>query len=173
VNRHGRRHLLDPLMLLAALVAVAAILLLVYGVWGWGVSLLLAAALVLVAHADLGRREEKLTFAAVRARVALLGRIMAVRSRGGMALFAARREFAELEAERARLFRDLGQALFEEDEVGMKSARQALEAVMQRIGEKEAEIAALVRETEERVQRVQAEAEADAANESGGDGGAA
>ena len=159
-----RRHL-DPLLVLATLVAAAAILLLVYGVWGWGVSLLLAAALVLVGRADLGRKGERLTLETARTRAALLGRVLAVRSRGEMALFRARRERAELEAEQTRLYRDLGEAVFEADETGEKAARQALAAVLARLGEKQTELVAVARETEERVQRVQAEAEAEEKSE--------
>lgn len=164
-----RRSVLDPLLLLTAILAIAVVLLLVYGVWGWGVSLLLASALVLVARAEIGRGGGKLTLAGVRSRAALLGRVMAVRSRGELEVFRARREFAELEAERGRLFRDLGQATYEEDAQGAEAARQALEAVILQLAEKDAAIAELVRATKDRVRRVQAEAETEAAREPGDD----
>lgn len=170
MHRLRLRRPLDPLLLLSVLACAAAVFLLVYGKWGWGVSLLLVSALVLLLRADLGQAEEKLTVAGVSSRLALLGRVMALRSRGELALFAARREFAELEAERARLFRELGQAVFEEDESGTKAARQALGAVIQRLGEKETEITALVRATAERIQHAQGEAGA-VAKENGRDDG--
>jgi hypothetical protein len=80
---------------------------------------------------------------------------VAVRGRGQVEVFRARRELAELEAERARLFLDLGRAVYEDDETGRTAARTALDGVVERIRVKEAEIAILMRETEERVRRVQ------------------
>ena len=155
----------DPLRLLVLLVGMGAVILLVYRVWGWGVALLLAAALLLVARADLGRGDPALS--ALKARAAVLWRVLAARSRGQMEIFRERREYAELEAERARLFGDLGEAVYTGDDAGEKAARQALEAVIRRLAEKEAEVEALVHETEARVRRAQGSGEDDGGSPGG------
>jgi hypothetical protein len=151
----GRRKARDPLLLLTLAGVAGAVLLFVYGLWGWGVALLLAAVLLLVARAEIGRRGEALTLAAVKARAAVVGRVLAVRSRGQMGIFRARREYADLEAERSRLFRDLGEAVYGGDDAAEKAARQALESVVRALGEKESEIEKLIAETEARVKRAQ------------------
>jgi hypothetical protein len=81
---------------------------------------------------------------------------MALRSRAQMEIFRARRELADLEAQRTRLFRDLGQAVWAGDDAGTTAARAGVDGITARIAEKESEIDTLIRETEERVQRVQA-----------------
>ena len=150
-----RRRLPDPLLPLALGVSGGAVILFGYGVWSWGVALLLAAALLLVVRAEIGRRGEGLTLAAVQKRAAAVGRVLAVRSRGQMRIFRARREYADLEAERSRLFRELGEAVYGGDEAAEKAARQALESVVRALGEKEVEIEKLVAETEARVKQAQ------------------
>ena len=79
-----------------------------------------------------------------------------MRSREQIDLFRARRELADLEAERDRLFRDLGAAAYGADERGVEAARTAVEPLLARIAAKEAEIETLRREAETRVARAQA-----------------
>jgi hypothetical protein len=71
-------------------------------------------------------------------------------------VFRARRELAELHIEKDRIFRLLGEAVYSEDEEGRKAARTAVDAVVGRIRDKEAEIESLIREREVLIQRVQA-----------------
>jgi hypothetical protein len=71
-------------------------------------------------------------------------------------LFRARRELADLEAERARLFHELGAATYAGDDGAADAARAALDAVSERLQLKEDEIETLRRETEERLERAQA-----------------
>jgi hypothetical protein len=149
---------LDPFVLLAVLVALGGIALLAGRVWAWGVAVLLVAALVLLARRKLGRPHGRRALLDARLRAQAVGEALAVRSRGQVELFRARRDLAELDVERNRRLRDLGQAVFDDDETGMKGARAAVEAVVDRIREKEAEIQALIRSTEERVRRAHAAA---------------
>lgn len=142
----------DPLVLLAALLAIGAIILLASGTWAWGVVVLLVAVILLLVW----RRNGLPSLQLVRERAQAVGETVALRSRGQIEVFRARRELAELAAERGGLFRELGRAVFENDETGTTEARSALEAVAERIREKEAEIETLIRQTEERVQRAQA-----------------
>jgi hypothetical protein len=69
---------------------------------------------------------------------------IAARSRGQIELFRARRERAELEAEKTRALQAFGGAVFYEDEEGTKTARAAVQAVVDRIDANEAEIQALI-----------------------------
>lgn len=155
----GRRRLrlpgglpaLGPLTVAAVALAVGAVILLAGGVWAWGVVALLGAAVLVLlpGRVDRGRVND------LRYRAGAVRESLAVRGRGQVEVFRARRELAELEADRARLYAELGRAVWEEDEPGTKAARTALEAVVECTKEKEAEIDTLIRDTEERVRRVQ------------------
>lgn len=140
-----------PRTLTAAALALGGIVLLAAGVWAWGVAALLAAAVLVLVRGRVGRR----TVDDMRLRAGTMRESVTVRSRGQVEVFRARRELAELEAERGRLFHELGRAVYEEDETGREAARTAVAAVVERIETKETEIATLIRETEERVRRVQ------------------
>ena len=153
------RRPLDLLLPLALGVSGGAVILFAYGIWGWGVALLLAAALLLGVRAEIRRLGARVTLETVQKRAAAVGRVLAVRSRGQMEIFRARREYADLEAERSRLFRDLGEAVYGGDEAAEKAARQALESVVRALAEKEGEIAKLIEETEARVKLAQEPAE--------------
>lgn len=121
------------------------------GLWEWGVAALLVTAVLVLLPVGIDRRRMK----RVQDRAGAIRESLAVRGRGQVEVFRARRELAELEAERGRLYGDLGRAVYEEDEAGTKAARTALGAVVERVDAKEAEIETLIRETEERVRRVQ------------------
>lgn len=121
----------------------------------FGLGMLTAGALF-VALRGLDRRAVRHVASDFRYRAAATREAMAVRSRGQLEVFRARRELAELEADRNRLYRDLGRAVYEGDETGTRAARNALDGVVERIRGKEAEIDSLIRSTEERVQHVQA-----------------
>ncbi len=140
-----------PFTIAAIALAAGGIVLFAGGVWAWGVVALLGAAVLLLLPGRVERRHVN----DVRLRVGAMSESLAVRSRGQVEVFRARRELAELEADRGRLFVELGRSVYEEDEVGTKSARTALAAVVERIQAKEAEIQTLIRETEERVRRAQ------------------
>ena len=146
----------DPLMVVVVLVAVGAIFLLAGGVWAWGLVALLAAGILFLSQREAERRAARYALAGFRERILATRAALAARSRGHLEIFRARRERAELEAERHRTLHDLGQAVFDGDKAGTKSARSAVEAVVERIREKEAQIEALIRQTDERVQRAQA-----------------
>jgi hypothetical protein len=139
---------LRPLSVAVVALAVGGIVLLAAGLWPWGlVALLGAAVLVLL--------PSRVDAVGLRARAVAARDSVAVRGRGQVEVFRARRELADLEAERARLFLELGQAVYGDDEAGSTAARAALDGVVERVRAKEAEIATLMRETEEHVRRVQ------------------
>ena len=152
----GRRFL-DPAVLLAFLLVVGAVFLALGGEWAWAAVAALGAAVVALARARLADGRGHWALAHVRARAAATREAMAARSREQLALFRARRELADLEAERMRLYRDLGYAVYVEDRSGIEGVKGALEAVADRISGKEAEIEALREETERRIGQAQVE----------------
>lgn len=145
-----------PLPIIVVLLAAGAIALLVGGEWAWGLVVLLAAGVVLLSYREAERRAARYALAGFRARFLAGREAWSARSRGQLEIFRARRELAELGAERARGLHQLGYAVFEGDKEGTKSAKAAVAALVERIQEKEAEIETLIRHTEERVQRAQA-----------------
>ena len=146
------------MLVLVGLAGVGGIILLAAGVWAWGVVALLAA-IVLVLLGMVDRSDAARMFADFRGRFAVTRESVALRSRGQMGVFRARRELAELLTEKDRGLRELGEAVYSGDEKGMKTARTAVDAVVVHIRHKEAEIETLIRETEALIQRVQAPAQ--------------
>ena len=146
----------DPFVLIAILLALGGVGLALGGEWVWGLVAALAGAVVFVTRDDLNRRRAAWAFGDLRVRAAATREAMAARSREQIDLFRARRELAELEGERDRLFRDLGAATYASDDVGARAARTALDGLVERITAKEAEIETYRREAEARVARAQA-----------------
>ena len=159
VERPARGHWSpDVARVVALLLSIGALVLAVAGEWGWAAAVFLLAAVAVLLRARLPRGAGGLPLLThARARAAVTREAMAARSREQVELFRARREFAELEAERSRLYRDLGYAVYEGDEAGIAGARAAIDAVGDRIAGKEREIDAMRIATEERIQRVQGE----------------
>jgi hypothetical protein len=153
---YRRRWLPEAFHIVVALVAVGGIILLAGGAWAWGLVVLLLAALLFLSQREAERRAAQRAWGNFRARFSATREAVAARSRGQLDLFRARRDRAELEAERTRGFQRLGQAVYYDDDAGTKGARDELDGVAQRITEKEAEIDTMLREMEERVQRAQA-----------------
>jgi zinc ribbon protein len=154
--RARRRWPPDPVMVVVVLVAIGAIILLAGGVWAWGLVALLGAGMLYLSQREAERRAAKYALAGVRERFLAMRSAFAARSRGQVELFRARRERAELEAERSRSLHQLGHAVFYGDKAGTKSAKVSVQTVVDHIQEKEAEIEALIRKTDERVQHAQA-----------------
>jgi hypothetical protein len=144
-----------PVLIIAALVWIGSIVLLVAGVWAWGVVAFLAAAVLFLTQREAERRAAKHALLGVRERFFATRASVAARSRGQLDLFRARRERAELEAEKGRALHGLGHAVFYGDKAGTKSARAEIQAVVDRIAEKEAEIETLIRQIDARVRRAQ------------------
>jgi zinc-ribbon domain len=146
----------DPLLLLVALILAGGILLFVGGKWAWGLVVLLLGALVFLSQREVERRAAGATLAALRARFSAHREVFTARSRGQFDVFCARRELSDLEAERIRLYTDLGRAVFDEDETGIEAGKNAVGDVAERIRKKEAEIETLIEQTDARVRRLQA-----------------
>jgi hypothetical protein len=142
-------------LVIAVLVLIGSIVLLAGGVWAWGLVAFLAAGILFLTQREAERRAAKYALLGFR-RFFATRASLAARSRGQLELFRARRERAELEAERSRGLHRLGHAVFYGDKGGTKSAKADVEAIVERISKKEAEIDTLIRQTGERVQRAQA-----------------
>jgi zinc-ribbon domain len=144
-----------PVMIVAVLVWIGAIILLVSGFWAWGVVAFLAGGVLILSQREAERRAARYALVDFRERVVATRAAVAARSRGHLEIFRARRELAELGAERNRGLHRLGAAVFAGDKAGTKTAKADVQAVVDRIQEKEAEIQALIRQIDERVNRAQ------------------
>jgi uncharacterized protein (DUF983 family) len=147
---------LTPAVVAASLLAALSAALLVSGAWAWSLVALLGALVVLLAAGPL--RDGRGILAELRMRASVTGESVAARSRGHVELFRARRELADLEGERGRRLLELGRAVYDGDEAGTRAAREAVDATVQAIREKEAEIDTQRKEIDERVERAQAQA---------------
>jgi outer membrane biosynthesis protein TonB len=145
----------DPLLVIAAALVAGGVVLLVAGEWAWGVVALLAAGLVFLSQREAERRAARYALAGFGARIGAVRNVFAARSRGQLDLFRARRERAELEAARTRALQQLGHAVYYKDKKGTESAKTAVAEVVAQIEAKEAEIATLIKNVHERVQRAQ------------------
>jgi hypothetical protein len=146
----------DPFLVIAGALVAGGIILLVAGVWAWGVVALLGAAVVFLATRADERRTAKYALAGLAARVSARRDALSARSRGQIELFRARRERAELEGEKTRALQRLGHAAFYEEGEAVDQARQGVQEVVDRIAAKEREIGALIERTEEQVLHAQA-----------------
>jgi hypothetical protein len=154
--RPRRRWPPDPFMVIVLLVAIGAVILLAGGLWAWGLVALFGAGILFLSQREAERQAARYALAGFRERLAATQAALAARSRGKLVLSRARRERAELEGERGRALHQLGHAVFYGDKRGTKTAKEAVQAVVDRIEAKETEIEALIRQTDERVQRAQA-----------------
>ena len=146
----ARTRLRDPASLAALVLVAAGLALAAAGEPALGLLAFVGAAGVVAARLARSRGQSRPGFGELRARAA-------ARSREQMELFRARRERADLEAERSRLFRDLGAAVYGGHESGMERARAALDAVAERLAAKEAEIDVMTQATQEPVERTRFE----------------
>jgi hypothetical protein len=145
-----------PVMVIAVVVWIGSIVLLAGGVWAWGVVAFLAAGILFLTQREAERRAAKFALLGMRERFFATRASMAARSRGHLELFRARRGRAELEAEKGRALHRLGHAVFYDDKGGTKSAKADVQAVVDQISEKEAEIETLIRQIDARIQYAQA-----------------
>jgi zinc-ribbon domain len=148
IREPARRWPPHPVLVIAVAVWIGSIVLLVAGVWAWGVVAFLAAGILFLTQREAERRAAKFALLGARERVSA--------TRAALELFRARRERAELEAERGRALHKLGHAVFYGDKAGTKTAKAEVQAVVDRISEKETEIETLIDQIDARVQKAQA-----------------
>jgi hypothetical protein len=137
-----------------------AILLLATAHWLPGALTVAAAVLLLGAFAEVARR--KPSGAVARASVSALGRLraragyavdaLATRSRAGRELARVRRELVDLDGERERTLRALGETVYLDDKKGTKRLRAEVAELDERIERKEAEMATIAAEAHERIE---------------------
>ena len=152
-RRHWPPH---PVMVIAIAIWIGSIVLLAAGVWAWGVVAFLAAGILVLTQREAERRAAKHALLGFRERFFATRDSIAARSRGHLKLFRARRERAELDAERGRALHNLGHAVFYGDKAETKFAKEEVQAVVDKISEKEAEIETLSSQIDARIQRAQA-----------------
>jgi zinc ribbon protein len=138
-----------------------AIVLLIAGEWLPALLSLAAALLLFAAFAEVARRKpggavvraSAGALGAVRARAGFAVDSIATRSRAGREIARARRELLELGWARERLIRDLGEAVYSDDEKGTKRFRGELAELDTRVERKEGEMATIAAEAQERLLR--------------------
>ena len=144
------------LVLAPVLAAAAAVGLFTVGLWVWGLLALFLGVLLLLVPLGVLRRGAQRAPGRLGTRLSVHRDVLAARSRGQLELFRVRRELAELEAQRARGYQNLGRAVFERDEAVGETARSDLDELVRRIRAKEAEIRARAEEIDKQVRRAQA-----------------
>jgi hypothetical protein len=140
-------------LLAGILVTAVGVVLLGAQVWLWAVLALVLGLTIVALRLEAGRRAA----GGALARVVAQRRIVGARSRGQLELFRLRRELAELQGELGRSYQELGRATHVGDEAAAARATAQADEVAARIGAKETEIGALLREMEQRVRQAQAE----------------
>jgi hypothetical protein len=140
---------------------VASAFLLVTARWLAGGLALAATVLLFAAFVEVARR--KPDGAVARASVGAFGRVraragytvdaLAARSRARRDLMRLRRELLELDGDRERALRELGEAVYEGDRKGTKRLRAELAELDARSERKEAEMTTLAAETREQLER--------------------
>ena len=163
-ERHARR---DPLLLAAGLVAILGVIVVAAWSAAWGIALLFAAAGLYLLRGEIERRTGRSGVEGLHAHAETMRRTVAVRSKGQMGLFRARRELADLEAERGALLRELGEATYGRDEGRADGVRARIDELVDRIRVKQDEIEGLARDTEEHVTRIRSEGRSDPGNPPG------
>jgi type IV secretory pathway TrbD component len=156
-----------PMLVLALGVAALAVgvLLLVSGHWLAGLLSLGASVLLLAAFAEVARRKPDSrvvrasagVLGAARARAGVAVDVVAIRSRVSRELVRARAELLRLSGERRERFRELGEAVYADDEEGTKRLRAELTRLDEEIEAKEAEMQRIAAEAHDRLERVRLE----------------
>jgi type IV secretory pathway TrbD component len=141
--------------------AAVAVLLLVAERWLAGGLTLAAAVLLLAAFAEVARRKPSGPVARasagalgrVRARADYLVDAYATRSRARRELARVRRELVDLNEERERVLRRLGEAVYRGDRKGTKRLGDDLGELDAKVERKESEMATIATEARERLER--------------------
>jgi hypothetical protein len=148
----------DLLLAVALVLTAAGALLVGLGIWVWGTLALLLAGAVFFVRWEAGRLAARPAVTGAWSRLSAQRARLRARSRGQLELFRARRELAELNAERSRGYHELGRVTHAGDTSAADAARALLDDVAARIEAKEIEIADLVRKIDERVRTVAGQA---------------
>ena len=135
--------------------AVVGVVVLAAGATAWGIVILAVAAALYLFRVEVRRRTGRTDVDALRTQADVTRRAWGVRSRGELAVFRARRDRGELEAERARLMQALGEAAYRDDDAAVAAGKERVDDVLARLAAKEAEIEALLEETKDNVRRVE------------------
>lgn len=126
----GVRFRITPALVSAMALAAVSAALFVAGLWAWGLVALLGALVVLLVASPLGGGSARTLIAEARTRASVTSEAVAARSRGHVELFRARRELADLEAERGRRLLELGCAVYDGDERVERAQSQARPTVV-------------------------------------------
>ncbi len=149
----------DPLLVAMIVGAVVGVAVVAAGATAVGIVILAVAAGLYLLRLEVQRRTGRTDVEGLRRHADVTRRAWGVRSRGQLAVFRARGELADLEAERARLIEQLGEATYRDDATAVAEGKRRIDDVLTRIAAKETEIEALLQETQANVRRVEAGAD--------------
>jgi hypothetical protein len=135
---------------LAVVSLAAAVVLFATDLWPFGLILLGVAVLLGVIYLEGARRRPG---GALRARAGVVADSLATRGRATGRLLTLRRELQRLAATRTRLLVELGDAVYRGDDQAIEIAREQVKQLDRLVAEREAEIAAVVVQANERIQQ--------------------
>lgn len=149
------------LLVLAGAVVAGAIVLLVLGHWPYALIAFGLGVLLLLLFFEGARRRPERGVArsttnaldGFRARAGVAADSLATRGRAARRLLALRRELQRFSVLRARLLFELGEAVYGGDDQGTERAREQLRELDQLAAETEAEMAAVMARTQEKLDR--------------------
>ena len=148
-------------LVLAGAALTLAVVLFALGHWPFALIALGACALLLLVFVEAARRRPEGAVArstadaldAFRARAGVAADSLATRGRAARQLLSARRELQRMAVLRDRLLFELGAAVYRGDEPGAEQAREKLVELDELMAGREAEMQAVVVETQERLQQ--------------------
>jgi hypothetical protein len=148
-------------LVLAGAVLTLAVVLFALGRWPFGLIALGVSVLLGVVSLEFGRRKPDGGIArstagaldAFRTRAGVAADSLATRGRAARRLLALRRELQRTGALRPRLLLELGDAAYRGDDLGTETAREQLRELDKLVALREAEIEAVVAQTQERLER--------------------
>jgi hypothetical protein len=145
-----------------------AVVLFVLGRWPFGLIALGVSVLLVLVFLEAARRKPNGAVArstadaldGFRARAGVAADSLATRGRAARRLLALRRELQRMGVLRARLLVDLGDAVYRGDDQGTEKARGQVRELDELAGVREAEMEAIVAQTQERLERRRLEVQA-------------
>jgi hypothetical protein len=148
-------------LVLAGAALTLAVVLFALGHWPFALIALGACTLLLLVFVEAARRRPDGAVArstadaldAFRARAGVAADSLATRGRAARQLLSARRELQRMAVLRDRLLFELGAAVYRGDEPGAERAREKLGELDELMAGREAEMQAVVAETQERLQQ--------------------
>lgn len=138
-------------LVLAGAALTLGVVLFVLGHWPFGLIAVGVCVLLVLVFLEAARRKPAGAIDAFRARAGAAADSVTTRGRAAKQVLSLRRELQRLEAVRARLLFELGDAVYRADVNGAETARTQLEELDELRAEREAEMQTIVTDAQERL----------------------